>query len=294
MQGTSEPFHAGSSPRMRGAPLFIIFILSIVGIIPADAGSTVLQTSERLEDQDHPRGCGEHSASPKPGIMTLGSSPRMLGAQNYESQRIDRTGIIPADAGSTAISQSGIPCPKDHPRGCGEHMTDAMPGQMNQGSSPRMRGALPSRHSSSFSVRIIPADAGSTARSCGPATVWGDHPRGCGEHLITPHEIRCRLGSSPRMRGAPDRGRGHVDDGRIIPADAGCTRGCGLSPRGAPDHPRGCGEHRVVCISSPSITGSSPRMRGALRACRGVGLWYRIIPTDAGSTVLEPQQSKSL
>ena len=29
---------------------------------------------------------------------------------------------------------------------------------------------------------IIPADAGSTIGTCWGATVWADHPRGCGEH----------------------------------------------------------------------------------------------------------------
>ena len=51
-----------------------------------------------------------------------------------------------------------------------------------EGSSPRMRGAL--FHSLFFpsSVRIIPADAGSTIHTSPGRYAFEDHPRGCGEH----------------------------------------------------------------------------------------------------------------
>ena len=49
--------------------------------------------------------------------------------------------IIPADAGSTIpihrIRRSG----KDHPRGCGEHLSVSVTVSSPVGSSPRMRGA---------------------------------------------------------------------------------------------------------------------------------------------------------
>ena len=49
-------------------------------------------------------------------------------------------GIIPADAGNTfdtGIEQISI---WDHPRGCGEHINEAIYGKPGVGSSPRMRG----------------------------------------------------------------------------------------------------------------------------------------------------------
>ena len=57
---TVEDTDAGSSPRMRGAPMETSADLEVPGIIPAYAGSTH-QTKPTLESQgDHPRVCGEH------------------------------------------------------------------------------------------------------------------------------------------------------------------------------------------------------------------------------------------
>ena len=91
----------GSSPRMRGARCPCLWHFYSPGIIPADAGSTILIKSWLHETGDHPRGCGEHwdgqTPSPHPG----GSSPRMRGARRLAGPVIDCVGIIPADAGST-------------------------------------------------------------------------------------------------------------------------------------------------------------------------------------------------
>ena len=50
-------------------------------------------------------------------------------------------GIIPADAGSTALGGDPVAEAEDHPRGCGEHIATARYVLHVQGSSPRMRGA---------------------------------------------------------------------------------------------------------------------------------------------------------
>ena len=74
-------------------------------------------------------------------IMTEGSSPRMRGAQQrYLNPKIHNR-IIPADAGSTNAQRTTTRESKDHPRGCGEHGTEAVLIPHCQGSSPRMRGA---------------------------------------------------------------------------------------------------------------------------------------------------------
>ncbi len=173
-----------------------------IRIIPADAGSTLCFTCIRHTDADHPRGCGEHrGASPGPSSRT-GSSPRMRGAPLLIGGPPSCTGIIPADAGSTYATYGALTQREDHPRGCGEHSCKEQWMPSKPGSSPRMRGAHDDQPSGLAVAGIIPADAGSTARSCGPATVWEDHPRGCGEHDITKDDIVELLGSSPRMRGA--------------------------------------------------------------------------------------------
>ena len=46
-----------------------------------------------------------------------------------------------------------------------------------------MRGAQREIDSRGDAVRIIPADAGSTASGEAKTSMQEDHPRGCGEHL---------------------------------------------------------------------------------------------------------------
>ena len=71
----------GSSPRLRGAQIFLHAKISTKRIIPADAGSTCVTTRLKQQRPDHPRGCGEHVGVFPPGLVSTGSSPRMRGAQ---------------------------------------------------------------------------------------------------------------------------------------------------------------------------------------------------------------------
>ena len=112
---------------------------------------------------DHPRGCGEHRYIARHLSTSDGSSPRMRGALCSGLLKPGLSGIIPADAGSTAWRCTGSG---------GE-----------SGSSPRMRGALAAGDGATVGLGIIPADAGSTCRQALPSPVRPDHPRGCGEHL---------------------------------------------------------------------------------------------------------------
>ena len=79
---TSHPFTAalGSSPRMRGARERLQQGSSGLGIIPADAGSTLGVQLGYYGTGDHPRGCGEHSPDATAKPRERGSSPRMRGA----------------------------------------------------------------------------------------------------------------------------------------------------------------------------------------------------------------------
>ena len=91
----------GSSPRMRGALLVQAERADQVGIIPADAGSTMRWNGRNRQNKDHPRGCGEHSSNVLSMLGDKGSSPRMRGARIPVFAFQLLVGIIPADAGST-------------------------------------------------------------------------------------------------------------------------------------------------------------------------------------------------
>ena len=115
---------AGSSPRMRGARLTVLELVRITGIIPAYAGSTWYRFMARMVSRDHPRVCGEHSWNRAQTLCRSGSSPRMRGAQRAQGATLPCDGIIPAYAGSTrCIIRPAGPL-RDHPRVCGEHLTD--------------------------------------------------------------------------------------------------------------------------------------------------------------------------
>ena len=92
---------AGSSPRMRGAQRHKPFHLQRGGIIPANAGSTTTVTYVSPAIRDHPRECGEHLELIDRQPVSKGSSPRMRGAPTGPCRWPRRSGIIPANAGST-------------------------------------------------------------------------------------------------------------------------------------------------------------------------------------------------
>ncbi len=274
----------GSSPRMRGARSHVAGMARPRGIIPADAGSTRAPARRSRGSWDHPRGCGEHPHRHIPHQEHHGSSPRMRGALELQSEPGGVHGIIPADAGSTRTAERAWWCPWDHPRGCGEHDGGFAKLTEDQGSSPRMRGALPDPGGDLSTIGIIPADAGSTQRRAPGVLALRDHPRGCGEHKSLCAMTTSFAGSSPRMRGAQKKPRPLSATSGIIPADAGST-GPRAARSGCPwDHPRGCGEHVSPNERGVIAPGSSPRMRGARRYQSRCGAAPGIIPADAGST----------
>ena len=154
---------SGSSPRMRGARKTGGTPDEQDRIIPADAGSTFSRRTVRTTWWDHPRGCGEHTLAVIWSRLHPGSSPRMRGARRLRHAIPVSDRIIPADAGSTSLSNTLNSRGKDHPRGCGEHC-------VCRGHYERIG-------------RIIPADAGSTTYSHILSYLLRDHPRGCGEHF---------------------------------------------------------------------------------------------------------------
>ena len=191
---------------MRGALVAGSLVGRLPGIIPADAGSTSTVLDPETADRDHPRGCGEHAAKHLGRHYVGGSSPRMRGALSHHPRMLHHSGIIPADAGSTTGVNPEIYVSEDHPRGCGEHVlkNPQIVSKLSddEGSSPRMRGALPQSAQSRGGLRIIPADAGSTHSISEYGNMVRDHPRGCGEHVTKATKAIREAGSSPRMRGA--------------------------------------------------------------------------------------------
>ena len=275
---------AGSSPRMRGAPIPRLSDTTDGRIIPAYAGSTKAKVDGNAVDGDHPRVCGEHYTAPCACLLTPGSSPRMRGAPRTLPIGHGIGGIIPAYAGSTRIVKARCGGLRDHPRVCGEHARTSLSNVYESGSSPRMRGAHGTDSLRRSDAGIIPAYAGSTRSNPFIARPQSDHPRVCGEHSVSqPCKWRC-TGSSPRMRGARGSGRHKRRRCGIIPAYAGSTLSYQCPCFSMQDHPRVCGEHDAPRDFLVHLEGSSPRMRGARRRGSSPATGHRIIPAYAGST----------
>ena len=131
----------GSSPHTRGALQGLLPRVIRVGIIPAYAGSTLLELQRRIRLRDHPRIRGEHGESTGKPCYILGSSPHTRGAQTSDNFKTADSGIIPAYAGSTLLSARQSLSQRDHPRIRGEHIVFALGLIIFTGSSPHTRGA---------------------------------------------------------------------------------------------------------------------------------------------------------
>ena len=139
---TSVGLVLGSSPRRRGARSGRLPRLDHPRLIPAEAGSTTRRASPSRALRAHPRGGGEHAHGPLEQHVAQGSSPRRRGAPGTTKPPLPASGLIPAEAGSTAgLARRSASCAA-HPRGGGEHESIVRALSIALGSSPRRRGAL--------------------------------------------------------------------------------------------------------------------------------------------------------
>ena len=173
---------------------------------------------------------------------------------------------------------------RDHPRICGEHLA-AYTGEIEElGSSPHMRGTPRLRCVTPSLSGIIPAYAGNTVIGAYIAPGVRDHPRICGEHMNVTGYQETPWGSSPHMRGTPQRPIPTTGALGIIPAYAGNTHTSNHRTCDAWDHPRICGEHHCSMLAVVFAVGSSPHMRGTHVTGAGTSYNSGIIPAYAGNT----------
>ena len=217
-------------------------------------------------------------------LEPCGSSPRMRGKppRSDKCQRVRR--IIPAHAGQTFVIGARGLGKTDHPRACGANVSVWLWTPSATGSSPRMRGKPGANGAVVMGERIIPAHAGQTPRPRATPTARTDHPRACGANSAGRPSNILQSGSSPRMRGKPERLFVRACRPRIIPAHAGQTAPGHRTISRCSDHPRACGANRGTSIECPPTGGSSPRMRGKRQGSDGRRPETRIIPAHAGQT----------
>ena len=170
--------------------------------------------------------------------------------------------ITPAYAGKRSQYKNMKQMCKDHPRLCGEKSTLSCIVEFSLGSPPPMRGKVGYRSRNFLTFRITPAYAGKRFRRQRGSKIYKDHPRLCGEKLITSGNSGMGIGSPPPMRGKADRTRNKEGRNRITPAYAGKRIYKRRAGKVCWDHPRLCGEKSLPCSSPIACKGSPPPMRG--------------------------------
>ena len=215
---------SGSSPHVRGTPSVRLRRRSLHGIIPACAGNTPCCCPNSWRNGDHPRMCGEHTATTRIVAEVSGSSPHVRGTPPRLFCHRRSSGIIPACAGNTKRRQSWFSSRRDHPRMCGEHVSKDVLDRLKAGSSPHVRGTLRPCSVPARIGGIIPACAGNTREAGCKTPVFRDHPRMCGEHRVQKSGACVFGGSSPHVRGTRKPKLVPVVGLGIIPACAGNTR----------------------------------------------------------------------
>ena len=214
--------------------------------IPACAGNSCSIHDVYSLPAVHPRVCGEQLDDDIGIVIVRGSSPRVRGTGDAVHGNSACTRFIPACAGNSCQPNPATRRQTVHPRVCGEQSMSISTSSLHFGSSPRVRGTGWSCHLDGPIWRFIPACAGNRLVMSFGWSYLAVHPRVCGEQARWSAPTRIRAGSSPRVRGTGDEGRGAPQSARFIPACAGNRVSIHDPGRRLPVHPRVCGEQSAV------------------------------------------------
>ena len=151
---------SGSPPRVRGKACSSLSIISLYGITPACAGKRTQGGIISMQDEDHPRVCGEKDQTKYQLTRGQGSPPRMRGKAVIAAGTRRAVRITPAYAGKSQPWRSYSQRRWDHPRVCGEKGFRFRFHVLPPGSPPRMRGKVIRCEELARVVGITPACAG--------------------------------------------------------------------------------------------------------------------------------------
>ena len=157
----------GSSPRVWGALTPRSPTNSARRLIPTCVGSTSSPSPQLWTATAHPHVCGEHFVCQPQGRYEFGSSPRVWGARFSLVTCGVPFRLIPTCVGSTFKQVPIIPKPPAHPHVCGEHWYTHRSTRWQEGSSPRVWGALGEKLVIHSAHRLIPTCVGSTLADMG-------------------------------------------------------------------------------------------------------------------------------
>ena len=200
--------------------------------------------------------------------------PRRCGADRHPLPRqIRRERLIPAGAGQTR--RTTAPCPRcaAHPRRCGADRSGMLFWVASSGSSPQVRGRLGQADEIRRANGLIPAGAGQTHSTMQRSPSGPAHPRRCGADRFRLGLGLRSWGSSPQVRGRPQRGP--------------------LSWFTHSAHPRRCGADTSIHTPRSRRPGSSPQVRGRQGFHLGGQHLPGLIPAGAGQTPTAGNQPRA-
>ena len=197
----SPPSARGSPPRVRGKDVLDRDRVSQLGITPACAGKSRAISAFPSAIQDHPRVCGEKTLQGVPHGPLPGSPPRVRGKEVLAFIALALFGITPACAGKRKGHGRMTKLLWDHPRVCGEKPGISVMKPTSSGSPPRVRGKAEMENMWGNGQRITPACAGKRRSEPRCEERQKDHPRVCGEKLLSSSSVWSLTGSPPRVRG---------------------------------------------------------------------------------------------
>ena len=183
--GRNRSRQMGSPPRMRGKICADVIVHIQPGITPACAGKSRSQPRLPCTGRDHPRVCREKFTFFSRGISQSGSPPHVRGKVKPVLWAARVAGITPAYAGKRCRSPAFRSMPWDHPRVCGEKSDRPNIPESVRGSPPRMRGKGFCTAIVRSMTGITPAHAGKSACCIDGLLLRRDHPRACGEKVIS-------------------------------------------------------------------------------------------------------------
>ena len=131
--------------------------------------------------KDHPRLCGEKTATSQLVDEIVGSPPPMRGKVQPANVDFFEDGITPAYAGKRSNPRRPVPLVRDHPRLCGEKNCRTRRSSSGGGSPPPMRGKGLDSCVHVLRAGITPAYAGKSPIEDAYFHQSQDHPRLCGE-----------------------------------------------------------------------------------------------------------------
>ena len=153
-----------------------------------------------------------------------------------------------------------------------------------------MRGKGLSDDGHFVAYRITPAYAGKSFPFFGIIRLHWDHPRICGEKLISVKGESRPVGSPPHMRGKAASPFAFTIFIRITPAYAGKSKCQVWHGQSREDHPRICGEKHGPPPRLPLFLGSPPHMRGKAAGRTRRRCYHGITPAYAGKSHCHPGQ----